>query len=188
MQLIKLLPDYYADNKTMVLLQSILSGQTEYLEGRLDQTVSDCFVSTAVDTLTRLEQIMGIIPDVSKSNRYRRERIMAKIAGAGTTTASLIQSIAESYTNAEVELTEDFPRYTVTVRFTGTSGIPGNMDDIKASIEEAIPAHLQILYEYILTHMDLLARLPMRSLRPIPIINQEWASKEPDPGTAEIPA
>ena len=149
MQLIKLLPDYYADNKTMVLLQSILSGQTEYLEGRLDQTVSDCFVSTAVDTLTRLEQIMGIIPDVSKSNRYRRERIMAKIAGAGTTTASLIQSIAESYTNAQVELTEDFPRYTVTVRFTGTSGIPGNMDDIKASIEEAIPAHLQILYEYI---------------------------------------
>ena len=110
MQLIKLLPDYYADNKTMVLLQSILSGQTECLEGRLDQTVSDCFVSTAVDSLTRLEQIMGIIPDVSKSNRYRRERIMAKIAGAGTTTASLIQSIAESYTNAEVELTEDFPR------------------------------------------------------------------------------
>ena len=61
----------------------------------------------------------------------------------------MIQHIAENYTNAGVELQENFSVYTVIVRFVGTSGIPGNISDIKASIEEAIPAHLKVLYEYI---------------------------------------
>ena len=149
MDLFRLLPDLYENNETMKLLQSILSVETENLETALTQTIDNCYVGTASGSLERLERMLGIIPDAEKSDRYRRERIKAKISGAGTTTASLIQSIAESYTNAEVELIEDFPRYIVTIRFVGTSGIPGNMDDIKASIEEAIPAHLQILYEYI---------------------------------------
>lgn len=149
MDLFRLLPDLYENNETMKLLQSILSIETENLETALTQTIDNCYVGTASGSLERLERMLGIIPDAEKSDRYRRERIKAKISGAGTTTASLIQSIAESYTNAEVELIEDFPRYIVTIRFVGTSGIPGNMDDIKASIEEAIPAHLQILYEYI---------------------------------------
>ena len=63
----------------------------------------------------------------AQSDRYSQERIKAKISGAGTTTASLIQNIAESFTNAAVNIVENFPAYTITIRFTGTSGIPGNM-------------------------------------------------------------
>jgi len=149
MELIKLLPDYYDSNETMKTLQKILSEQTDSLDTGMHRTIGNCFVDSSADTLGRYERLLGLTSDVAKSERYRRERIKAKISGAGTTTASLIRNIAESYTNAEVDLIEHFADYTVTVRFTGTSGIPGNMADIKETIEEAVPAHLKVLYEYI---------------------------------------
>lgn len=154
MDLIKLLPDYYEQNKTMCLLQSILSEETDRFDAGMIDRIGQCFIDSSgseaeTGTLDRLERILGIAPDAGKSDRYRRERIKAKIAGAGTTTASLIRHITESYSNAAVELTEQFENYTVTIKFTGISGIPGNISDIKESIEEAIPAHLKVVYEYI---------------------------------------
>ena len=151
MDLSSVLPDYYDDNETMQELQWILSDETDKLEKSLSKAMNDVFWSKAAgnEMLTRYERMFGLLPDVGKSDRYRKERIMARVAGAGTTTASLVQHIAESYTNATVELKENFPEYTVTVWFVGTSGIPGNISDIKESIEEMIPAHLKVLYEYI---------------------------------------
>lgn len=149
MELIKLLPDYYSKNETMKLLQGILSEQTDELEITMQKTVDGCFVESASNTLSRYEMILGIITDLTKSDRFRRERIKSKLSGSGTTTSALIQKIAESYTNADVELTEQNADYSVKVKFVGTSGIPGNIDDIKKSIKEAIPAHLKIIYEYI---------------------------------------
>lgn len=149
MELIKLLPDYYENNETMKTLQSIISEQTDGLDTGMYKTIDNCFVGSASDTLARYERLLGLVPDVAKSDRYRQELIKAKISGAGTTTASLIQNIAESFTNAAVNIVENFHAYTITIRFTGTSGIPGNMADIKQMIEEAVPAHLKVLYEYI---------------------------------------
>lgn len=149
MELIKLLPDYYDCNETMRTLQEILTEQTNSLDTGMHKTIDNCFVGSASGTLGRYEWLLGLGTDATKSERYRRERIKAKISGAGTTTASLIRNIAESYTNAEVDLIENYADYTITIRFTGTSGIPGNMADIKQTIEEAVPAHLKVLYEYI---------------------------------------
>lgn len=151
MELIRLLPDIYDNNETMQLLQGILSQEVTTLDAGMYHTIDQCYVGSSSEdgTLSRYERLLGISPDTSKSERYRKERIKAKIFGAGTTTASLIHHIAENYTNAAVELTEQFADYTVTVKFVGTSGIPGNIADIKESIEEAIPAHLKVLYEYI---------------------------------------
>ena len=77
------------------------------------------------------------------------KKFQQKRRGAATTLVALIRNIAESYTNAAVEIKEDNPKYRAKVRFTGTSGIPGNIKDIKESIEEAIPCHIRLLYEYI---------------------------------------
>lgn len=149
MRLIDLLPDYYEKNITMGTLQGILSEVTEALETAMYEAVDQCFVDSATYALERYERLLGLEPDVQKSDRYRRERIKSKMVGAGITTKSLIEHISRSFTNGEVEVTEQFSKYTVTVRFTGTSGIPGNIGDIKAAIEEAIPAHLRVIYEYI---------------------------------------
>lgn len=149
MDLMILLPDYYGENETMIRLQSILSAETEKLDTDLSQTISECFVSTASAMLLRYEKLYGLEVDVSKSDAFRRERIKAKIAGAGTTTKQMIINIAKSYSNGEVVVFEDNANNRFTIKFVGTLGIPGNIADLKLTIEEIKPAHLAVKYEYV---------------------------------------
>lgn len=167
MELMKLLPDYYEENKTMQELQEIVGSEVEKEKAGLDHAVNQCNPKTAASNgLARHEKIYGINPEIQKSIRYRLERLGSRMLGAGMTTKQLIESIAATYTNAEAEVIEYFSEYKVLIRFVGTSGIPGNIEDIKNSIEEVIPAHLAVSYEYIFnthgsvgtfTHADLAA-------------------------------
>lgn len=149
MDLMTLLPNYYDKNDTMIKLQEILSAETENLDTGLSQTISECFVSTASAMLSRYEKLYGLEVDVTKSKEFRRERIKAKIAGAGTTTKQMIIDTARSYSNGEVEVIEDNPNNRFTIKFVGTLGIPGNLPDLKLTIEEIKPAHLAVTYEYV---------------------------------------
>lgn len=156
MELIKLLPDYYGRNETMRQLQGILSDETGKLEEGLGQAILECFASTADALLSRYERLYGIEVDVSQPDEYRRERIRAKLTGAGTTTKELVKSVASSFSNGEVEVIEDSKNSRFVVKFVGTVGIPGNMDGLTLAIEEIKPAHLAFTYEYVYnTNADL---------------------------------
>lgn len=156
MELIKLLPDYYGRNKTMCLLQEILSDETGKLEGRLSQAILECFASTAGMLLSRYERLYGIEVDVSQPDEYRRERIRAKLTGAGTTTKEMIRLVASSFSNGEVEIIEDNRNSRFVVKFVGTVGVPSNMDGLTVAIEDIKPAHLAFTYEYVYnTNTDL---------------------------------
>jgi hypothetical protein len=48
-----------------------------------------------------------------------------------------------------VEVIEDPANSRFTIRFVGTIGIPGNIADLKLTIEEIKPAHLAVDYEYL---------------------------------------
>ncbi len=149
MELIKLLPDIYDQNVTMKTLQKILSQATNNLDEKLSDIVAQCFVVTASTYLSRWEDFLGLDVDVSKTIEFRRERITAKISGAGTTTKAMIVDVASRYSNGEVEVIEDNENSTFTIKFVGTLGIPGNMADLKITIEEIKPAHLAVIYEYV---------------------------------------
>lgn len=160
MRLINLLPEtVYEKNETMKLLQDLLSVETERLEEDLSSTITECFMSTASRCLTRYEQILGLAVDVSKSDIFRRERISAKISGAGTTTKAMLIDTASRYSNGAVEVIEDAANSKITIKFVGTVGIPGNMADLKLTIEEIKPAHLVVTYEYIFNTWNVCAAL-----------------------------
>ena len=144
-----LLPDYYEKNETMRILQGIISDETESLGQGLTDTVNQCFPITANGLLERWERILGLEVDASKTPEFRRERVLAKISGVGTTTKAMIVDTASRYSNGAVEVIEDNPHYRFTVKFVGTLGIPGNMADLKMTIEEIKPAHLAVDYEYV---------------------------------------
>ena len=99
--------------------------------------------------MARYEQLLGLEVDVSKPDDFRQERIRAKISGVGTTTKEMVKNVASSYSNGEVEVIEDAAHYRFVIRFVGILGIPGNMADLKLTIEEIKPAHLVVEYEYI---------------------------------------
>lgn len=85
-----------------------------------------------------------------KDLEYRRSRIRSKLRGSGVTTVALIESVAESFSNGDVAVTEYPAQYRLEIKFVGTIGIPPNMDDLTASLREIVPAHLQ--WDYVLIY------------------------------------
>lgn len=148
MDLMNLLPDYYKGNKTMEELQEIITDKANELAENFNETIDQCFVNTATALLDRYEKIYGIQADVSKSNEFRRERIRAKIRGIGTVTKQMIEVVAKSYSNGEVEVIENPADYSFKIKFVGTRGIPANMADLTLTIEEIKPAHLAYTFEF----------------------------------------
>lgn len=148
MNLMELLPPYYNGNLSMEKLQGILTEKINELANNLNETIDECFVNTASALLSRYEKIYGLEVDVSKSDEFRRERIRAKIRGTGTVTKQMIQEVAKSYSNGEVEVIEDNENYRFIIKFIGTKGIPANMADLRLTIEEIKPAHLTFEFEF----------------------------------------
>ena len=61
----------------------------------------------------------------------------------------MLQAIAESWQNGETEVT--FVNAKIIIKFISEYGIPANLDNFKAEIEKAKPAHLP--YEFIFAFM-----------------------------------
>ena len=148
MDLMNLLPPVYENNNTMKELQEILSDKINVLTSNFDETIDQCFVSTATNLLSRYEKIYGLSVDVTKSNQFRRERIKARAKGVGTVTKKMLEDVAASYSNGEVEIIENFEDYSFIVKFVGVRGIPANMTDLTLTIEEIKPAHLAYTFEF----------------------------------------
>lgn len=103
--------------------------------------------------IARLERVFGIPIDPSRPVEARRSALVAKLRGSGTSTLNQIKAIAASYANSGVALAERFDAYTVEIEFTNDLGVPPYLDDLKATLRAAIPAHLAI--EFVLRWLTL---------------------------------
>ena len=148
--LMEYLPELYANNVTMNELQRILSKIVSKFDDGRNEVLDNCFVSTASGLLSRYEKIFGLSIDINKNDEFRRERLKAKVRGSGTTTKKLIEQVAASFSNGEVEVIEDSANYRFFVKFVGVLGIPENIADLQLTIEEIKPAHLT--FEFIYTY------------------------------------
>ena len=106
--LISRYPDFYAGSAEFVDLQTALEPEVLELWTARDGLLDQLAVETATWGLQYWEKTLGLSVEQSKEIAYRRSRIRSKLRGAGVTTVALIESVAESFSNGEVELTE-FP-------------------------------------------------------------------------------
>lgn len=118
------------------------------LEHELSDLLDQCFISTATWGLTRWEQVYGLVTNMALTYEQRREILMAKLRGQGTTTSQMIRETAETFSGGEIEVIEDNPHYHFIVRFIGIKGIPRNMNAFIAMLEDIKPAHLSYSFEY----------------------------------------
>jgi hypothetical protein len=149
MGLIDLLPDYYINSQEVIELQGAFEHWTEALKAAREDLFLQFNVESATWGLSIWEKALGLETNASKSYEFRRTRIMSKLRGSGTTTTAMIQNVAESFSNGEVTIIEYNNENRFEVKFTGTIGIPPNMDDLTAAMEEIKPAHLAYSYVYI---------------------------------------
>jgi uncharacterized protein YmfQ (DUF2313 family) len=152
------LPDYYRDSAEVVELQGAFEHWTDALDAARDDLFAQLNVETATWGLRQWETALGLTTDVGKSYPFRRTRVLSKLRGFGTSTPAMIQNVAESFSNGDVAILEYNAESRFEVKFVGTIGIPPNMDDLTAALDEIKPAHLSYTYIYIYrTHAELAA-------------------------------
>lgn len=122
--------------------------EIEKLRQDIDSTLEQFFVPTATWGLDKWEKFLGLEIHTGKPIEHRRSRIISKMRGLGTVTVEMMKNVAEAYDGGTVDVTEQAPLYQFTVEFIDTRGIPPNLDDLKAAIEEIKPAHLAVAYKF----------------------------------------
>lgn len=140
------LPVYEQNSK---LFENLLGAETNQFDDYdtgiidLDQQLS---IDTATWGLNIYEEELGVPTDIQKSYEERRSIIKSKLRGSGKVDRNLIKSVADAWTNGDVEIS--FQDDSIHVTFTSVIGTPPNIDDVKKGLRDVMPAHLAILYEY----------------------------------------
>ncbi|OPX87014.1 MAG: hypothetical protein A4E53_02669 [Pelotomaculum sp. PtaB.Bin104] len=146
--MLKTMPTYYWQSAVIDTLLNAYTKELRRLEFNADTVRDSLFVDSVVENIDRWEQDLGITPDLSKPYDFRREKVKAKLRALGTTTKAMIQAVAAAFSNGEVEVIEYPAEYRFVVKFTGVKGIPKNMADLSAILEEIKPSHLAYSYDY----------------------------------------
>ena len=163
--LIPLVPPFITELAEMHELYAAQGYGVGQLRHDLEDVVGQCFIMTATWGLERWEKVFGVPADPSLSYERRREVLVAKLRGQGTTTVQMVRKAAAAFSGGEVEVTEDSPHHFFTVHFTGTKGIPRNMQGFISMLEEIKPAHLAYEFKYWLTTWDELKNFNWNGLR-----------------------
>lgn len=148
MLLSQYIPQSIAQTNTFTTLFNVEQPEIDNLNEAIDDLINQCFVDTATWGLDYWESFLGIATDSSKDINYRRTVIKSKLRGTGTITVSLIENVANSFNNGQVQVVENPSIYTINIKFTSVKGIPPNLDDLKAAITQIMPAHLAITYSF----------------------------------------
>lgn len=148
MKLSEYLPQFWDKSAEVLAIQKGMEQAVADAWAARDGLMDQLNVKKATWGLEHWERSLGLSTDVGQPVEYRRTRVMSKLRGQGTTTVVMIKNVAESFSNGQVEVVEHAGEYRFDVKFTGTIGVPPNMADLSAAIEEIKPAHLA--YDYVI--------------------------------------
>jgi hypothetical protein len=122
--------------------------ELDCLRAAIQAVLQQLYASTADESGIELwEKELALPPGDSETLDERRQRIISRLRGYGTATIKAIKNVAESYDKGVIDVAEDYSAYTV-IRFVDTTGIPSNIEDLKAIVREVVPAHLALGYEF----------------------------------------
>lgn len=146
--LAKYAPPFLAELWEMVEIYWIQGYEVGQLQHELEELIDQCYIVTATWGLSRWEQMFGVATNMSLTYEQRREILMAKLRGQGTTTRKMIEDTAVSFSGGEVKVIEDNPNHLFIIQFIGIKGIPRNMQAFVSMLEDIKPAHLAYRFEY----------------------------------------
>ncbi|WP_246096562.1 putative phage tail protein [Paenibacillus sinopodophylli] len=149
--LMSYLPSYYQQVLEMDFIQGGLGERIVELSAAHEDVLKQYFVQTSTWGLARWEKILGLSSDSSLSYAHRRESVIAKLRGAGTTTRTKIIQTATAFSGGEVNVVEYPEESRFEVLFVGTKGIPPNMAGFIQMLDDIKPAHLSYSLKYTYT-------------------------------------
>ena len=144
------MPGYYRKSKVMNDLIHSIENEFERLKSETTLTENQFFVILSDRDIKSHEEDVGLVPDTSADIETRRGRVLSKLRGTGTVTKTMMKNVAASFVNGDIEIIEYPSEYCFAVKFTSKTGVPYNIADMQAMIEEIKPAHFAV--EYIFTY------------------------------------
>lgn len=164
--LINYLPSYYSDSAIMRSIQDAstqeMSAVYSFINDIKEQILTPV---TATWGLDFWEQELGLKVDISKTYEERREVILARLRGLAATGKSVLKNAADAFSGGDADIIEYPPEHRFVIKFTGTVGIPRNMDRFIEMVEDLKPAHLAYSFEYIFTWWNKLKELELSWLQ-----------------------
>lgn len=142
------LPDFWADIYEVAQLLDTDAEELLLLDQYVESLVNNLYVMTSDRSLPKWERAFGITPGINDTVEQRRERIQSKLRLQGTVTKESIANVAAAFSGGDVTVTETPASASVTIKFTGTFGIPQDLASLSANLREMLPAHLAFAYAY----------------------------------------
>lgn len=141
-------PPFLAEIRELAEIYQVEGAEIGLLQHELRSLFDQCFIVTATWGLFRWEKMLGVATNMSLTYEQRREILMAKLRGHGTTTKRMIEETAATFSGGEVKVIEDNPNHLFVIQFIGIKGIPRNMQAFISMLEDIKPAHLAYRFEY----------------------------------------
>lgn len=146
--LLKYLPKYYMRSVIMAAIMTSHEAELQKAADSFVESANQMFITKATTALSQYEVELGIAPNEAESYEIRRNRILSKKRGFGAVTLKTLEDVITTYIDGKVKVSIDYQNYTITVKFLSQKGIPTTINDVIFAVNEIIPAHLKVEYEF----------------------------------------
>jgi uncharacterized protein YmfQ (DUF2313 family) len=147
-EMMSYLPDYYQISRVMRAIAEKRGLEFDNCRGMLEAILRQFYVALTDEWGLELwEKELNLPLGDSETKAERQQRVISKLRAHGTATIKKVKTLAESYDLGLIDIAEDYSKYTV-IRFIDTTGVPSNLEDLKAIVREVIPAHLELQYKF----------------------------------------
>lgn len=154
--IIKYLSSYYQDGDNIKRLISLIDKEVGEMSHYAKTLGDQGTIKKSTWGVRIWEKELDIAFNPSLSLEDRRDIVLAKVRGRGTTTKKMLMQAAEAFSGGEVEIIEFPEEYYFIIKFVGVLGIPKNMEGFIAMLESIKPAHLEYIFEYTYTTCKML--------------------------------
>ena len=90
-------PPFLAEIRELAEIYRTQGYEVGQLQHELEELIDQCYIVTATWGLSRWEQMLGVATNMSLTYEQRREILMAKFRGQGTTTRKMIEDTAAAF-------------------------------------------------------------------------------------------
>ena len=139
-------PDYYYDDPNTGAILNALDRTGERFLAAVEDHLQQMDINPATWALPRWEARPGITPGAGAEYEARRGTIMARMRGSGAATPELVRTVADSWKNGAVAVSET--AFSVILTFVGAFGIPEDINGLVRAVRAVIPADMLIEYAF----------------------------------------
>lgn len=146
--MIERLPYYYRESKVVKDFYRAVQRIIDKTNSDIETADKRLFIITT-DDFALHENNVSLTASPDMDAETRRARVIARLQASRVLTVEALKELVSLYERSGVDVTELYNKYAFTLEFANREGVPENITEILAAIEEVKPAHLGIGLRFI---------------------------------------